>query len=251
MRYIASLIGLVIAIGPAHAADHQARIDEILLSANNSTANQFIEIQDPGESFPSNPYRLEIYDATGIQVAGSPFNLGTIQSGTTRMFIRTAGAATLFNITAGIVLTGVTLPANGQVCFVNNANVKIHCVLWGCVTTPIVGTVNSRAPAPPNDMSSQMQTSGIYFMAGPTPNAPNVTSGQSGPACGTDPPDAGPFADDIGPIDGPSNNGPDAGNNNNGDGDGCCSASTNPAGTFALALFVVLSASASRRRRRP
>jgi len=253
MRYIASLLGVMVAIGPAYAVDHQARIGEIMLSKNGTTANQFIEIQDPGETFPGNPYRLEIYTATGSMVANSPFDLGDVtpNGGTlTRLFVGTAGAKTAFGITSTYTLNA-TLPADGQVCFVNVSNTKIHCVYWGCVTTPIVGNNNSRSPAPPDGQSAQLQSSGLYLLAAPTPNAANATTGISGPACPTDPPDAGPFADDIGPIDGPSGS-PDAGNNNNnGDGDGCCSTERgNVAGTFALALFVVLSVSSSRRRRR-
>ena len=245
MRYIASLIGLVIAIGPAHAADHNARISEIMLSGGGSTANQFIELRDSAEPFPSQPYRLEVYDAAGTLVGSVSLTVPQNTAFTMLIARGTVGA------TADVALT-VALPADGQACFVSTANTYIHCVAWGCVTTPINATIKSRAPAPPDGQSAQMQIGGLYLLATPTPDAVNATAGTSGPACPTDPPDAGPFADDIGPIDGPPSSGPDAGNNNNnGDGDGCCSTSTNPAGTFVLALFVALSAFASRRRRRP
>ena len=58
-------------------------------------------------------------------MTGSPVSIGTIAYGTTRLFIGTADAATAFGVTNDIELTA-TLPADGQVCFVNTANIKIH-----------------------------------------------------------------------------------------------------------------------------
>jgi hypothetical protein len=119
--------------------------------------------------------------------------------------------------------------------------------------TPIIGYVGSRAPAPPDGMSAQIQASGVYVVAAPTPDDVNATTGTGGPACPTDPPDAGMMSMPDGSMTGDSGFGPDAGNNNNGGDGGCCSADRNVAGTFALAcvVVVVLSASSSRRRRRP
>ena len=128
-------------------------------------------------------------------------------------------------------------------------------MLWGCVTTPIIGGVSSRAPAPPDGMSAQIQSNGVYLLAAPTADMTNATAGTSGPACSTDPPDAGVTATPDASVrpDGGTTTMPDGGNNNNGDGGGCCSAGGNAAGTLGLAVVValVLSASSSRRRRRP
>ena len=242
MRSVGFLV--LASAGPAWAVDHQAIVDEVLVSKNNDTTIQFIEIQDPGESFPNDPYHLEIYDAAGTLITGGNVNIGDVASGTTRIYVSTAAADTAFG-TTGIRMTA-TLPANGQACFINTGGVKIHCLAWGCITQQIIGSGNSRAPSPPDNLSAQLQSSFTYQLATPTPNAANI-AGTIDVNCPTDPPvDDFIPPDDFG-IDAPAAR-PDAPTHENNGGGGCCSAS---GGSGSALLALLVSASFLRRRRRP
>ena len=245
MRSLAGFALVAVLCGDAWAFDHQARVDEVLVSKNGDTTIQFIEIEDPGETFPNDPYRLEIYDGTGILITNGTVNIGNVAAGTTRIFVSTAAADTAFG-TTGIRFSG-TLPANGQACFINVANVKIHCLAWGCFTTQIIGSVNTRAPSPPDNLSAQLQPSFTYQLATPTPDAANI-AGTMDVNCPTDPPPDDFVPPDDLPPDGPTAR-PDAPtHDNNGGGGGCCSAS---GGSGSALLALLVSASFLRRRRRP
>jgi hypothetical protein len=247
MRHLAPLVVVVLAIcssSTAFAVDHFMRIDEVLVSKDNATAIQFIELDDPSqESFPNNPYRLELYSAQGTLLPSGTVQFN-ITPGTQRLYIATAAADTAFGKTRDATLP-VTLPADGQACFVSSLNTKIMCLAWGCIQSQIVGNVMLRAPSPPNDQSAQRQANGSYQLAAPTPDATN-DPGTMAANCPTDP-DAAPVLD--GPLtDGPLNADagltPDGGggNNNNDDGGGCChvEGSRGALGTFLLAFSVLI-----------
>ena len=176
------------------------------------------------EPFPSNPYAVEIYNAAGTRL-GNPVQL-TIAPDTQRILVGTAAADTAFGTTRDATLPA-TLPADGQACFkIANANVKIMCLAWGCIQTQIVAPVMVRAPSPPNDQSVQRQSTGVYQLATPTPDAANV-AGTMASNCPTEPDAAplldGPITPDSGVSGGSSGIDAGGGNNNNGDdGGGCC-----------------------------
>jgi hypothetical protein len=233
----AIVVGLLGATSPAHAADHLMRISEVLLSQDGSTANQYIELVDPGEPFPASPYELVIYDANAamIDTVSLP-----VPASTTRYYVSTAGADLEFGTDNDVELD-VALPADGQVCFQNGAT-RIHCIAWGCVTPVTAGT--QRGPTPPDGQSLQRQANGDYQLAAPTPDAANV-AGVTMPACPSGTPDAGPAPDaDPGAPDASPGEEPDAGGTGGGDdeGGGCCSAGSRGEATgFAvLALGVLL-----------
>src|SRR4051812_4346228 len=112
---IALGLGLVTFLdATSEAADHFARVGEVMISNQGSNASQFIELEDPfGESFPSPPYTMNIFDAGGASLGTVAL---TIPSGTTRLLVATPTAATQFGVTAQATLS-ITLPTNGQACF--------------------------------------------------------------------------------------------------------------------------------------
>ncbi len=191
--HVAVVVVSICAASKAHAVDHLMRISEIGLSKGGDTTIQFVELEDTfGESFPNNPYTLELFDADG----GS---LGTvtlaIPASTTRYLVATANADAAYGTDADAGLT-VALPADGQACF-TRGTFRIHCVAWGCINTAIVSGNSQRAPSPPDDMSVQRQGNGTYQVATPTPGAANQ-AGTMAANCPTDP-DAPPTVD--GPVD--------------------------------------------------
>jgi hypothetical protein len=258
MRDLAPLLvgGLAIcSSSTAFAADHLMRVGEVLVSKDNDTAIQYVELEDPvQEPFPSNPYAVEIYDGAGTRL-GQPVQL-TIDPNTQRILVGTAAADTAFGTTRDATLPA-TLPADGQACFVRpGSNTKIMCLAWGCVQVRIVAPVMLRAPSPPNDQSVQVQGNGTYQLGTPTPDAVNV-AGTMAANCPTEPdappPVDGPITPDAGVIP-DSGAGSDAGggNHNNGDdeGGGCCQVegSRGALGACLLALGVVLALRRSRRK---
>jgi hypothetical protein len=251
MRHLAPLVVGVLAIcssTKAYALEHLMRVGEVLISKNGDTGIQFVELEDPGlEPFPNPPYKLVLYDANATQL-GSAITLN-VPANTQRVYVSTGAADTAFG-TTGDAQLGVTLPANGQACFVNAGNVNIMCLAWGCINTLVVGA--QRAPSPPDNMSVQRQALGGYQIATPTPDAANQ-AGTMAANCPTDP-DAPPTPDAGVPPDGGLDSGtsPDGGggNNNNGDGGGCCQVdgSRGAAGALLLAFVVLVALRTSRRK---
>jgi hypothetical protein len=244
MRYLAPTVVATLAIctSTAHANDHFMRVGEVLLSKNNDTANQYIELSDiTQEPFPSE-YRLEVYDLAG----GSIGMMGlTIPPNTQRFLIATAGADTAFGTTRDATLS-VILPAEGQACFARTNNTRIHCVAWGCPTTKINAPVTGLSEAPPDGMSAQIQSDGTFQIAAPTPDAANQAGTPTSPC---------PFADDVGPIDAApavdAASTPDAGSGPGDDDSGCCQVdgSRGAWGPLLLAFIVMLSFQRRRRSR--
>jgi hypothetical protein len=227
-------VWLVVVVSPARAAEHQMRINEIVLSKGGDATAQFVEMKDlnvSGEPFPNPQYRLDVYDTNATLVGSVPLGITPVL--TTDRFAATATADAAFGVTRDDTLT-VALPTDGQVCFVDGLNTKIHCVAWGCITTPIVSGV-ARSASPPDGMSAQRQTNGTYTIGTPTPKTANV-AGTPTAACPTDM--DGLALDDIGPrVDA----GTDPGM---GPGGGCCRVDddrgTPAAIVLALGTLIVL-----------
>jgi hypothetical protein len=247
MRHLARLVVVVLAIcssSTAFAADHLMRVDEVLISKTNpttsmpDTAIQFIELDDPmSEGFLSNPYRVELYNALGTQLPSGTVQFNLIP-GTQRLFIATAAADPTSVRDATLP---VTLPADGQACFISSANIKIMCLAWGCIQSQVVGNVMLRAPSPPNDQSVQRQSNGTYQLAAPTPDAPN-DPGTMAANCPTDP-DAPPVVDGP-PLNADAGVTPDAGSGSNNENDensgGCCRIKNSRGGADSFVLGIVI-----------
>jgi MYXO-CTERM domain-containing protein len=186
---------ILLASSSAFAADHLMKVGEVMISNQGSTSSQFIELEDPfGEPFPSPPYTLELFNAAGGSIGSVAL---TIPSGTLRILVATATAATQFGVTPQATLA-VTLPTNGQACF-NRGTTRIHCFAWGTITSQIIAAgSNNTAGSPPDGMSIQL-VSGSYALGSPTPGAANTA-----PV-----PDAAPTPD-AGVIDAPPAMMPDA-----------------------------------------
>jgi hypothetical protein len=205
---------LLAATSSAFAADHLMKVSEVLISQGGSTSSQFVELQDPTvESFPGNPYTIEVFNAAGASVGSQPL---TIAPSTSRFLIATAQAQIDFGVTAQAILT-VALPADGQVCFTKTAG-RIHCFGWGTITSSVIGMNGTDTGPAPTDSHSVQRTASGYFVGVPTPGAANIM-----PPPFDMPPDAGTSVPDASAPDasGPM---PDAGNgnpNNPSDGGGC------------------------------
>jgi MYXO-CTERM domain-containing protein len=218
--------------GSALAADHLAKIGEVMVSNQGSTSSQFIELEDPaGEPFPSPPYTMNIYDAAGASLGVVAL---TIPSGTTRLLIATPTAATQFGVTAQATLN-VTLPPNAQACF-QRQQFRIHCFAWGTITSAIIADGSNSTGASPADGMSVQRVSGIYTVGTPSPGAPN-TAAVPDAAPGIDA--SVPPADSAPGIDAPGGGGnPETPNN---DDDGCnAGASASWFGLVGLAALLLV-----------
>ncbi len=216
MKRMLVAASILFASSSAFAADHLVKIGEVMISNQGSTTSQFIEMEDPGESFPSPPYSFEYYDAGGNSIGSTAL---TVPSGTTRLVAATPTAATQLGFTPQATLT-VTLPANGQACFKRGVNVRIYCLAWGTVTTTVLSTggTNATGPTPPDGMSVQL-VSGSYALGAPTPGAANAAPVPDAPPAvdaGIDAPPAMPDASAS--IDAPAGGNPQ---NPSDDDDGC------------------------------
>lgn len=237
---LATIALILASSSSAFAADHFARIGEVLVSNQGTTTSQFVELEDPfGEGFPNTPYTLSVFDAAG-QAVGT-VNL-TIASGTTRYLIATTTAATQFGVTANATLN-VTLPTNGQACFNNNVG-RVHCFAWGNVTSAIIGSSNSNGPTPPDGMSVQ-KVSGQYTVGAPSPGAANTAAVPDSSVLpdASVPPD-GSTPDTVPGFDAPGSNGNPSTPSD--DDDGCSVGAS--ASWFALVGLVGLVALRRRRR---
>lgn len=239
---------VMVSAAPVLAADHLMKVGEVMLAnAGGSTAVQFIELEDPGETFPNPPYKVEIYGAGGGSTPLITYTV-SVPAGTTRHTLATTQAATDLGFTSQTTLTQ-TLPASGWACFGRGASVvaRIHCFGWGTITGNVVapGSMDMGA-APPNGMSVQ-RVAGVYSVAAPTPGAANSNGTVDMP-----PVDAPPMADAALTPDAPliSPDAPGGNGNNPPDDDGCSVGAG--ASWFGLSLFAVLllvRRSSTRRRR--
>ncbi|MBL0214829.1 MAG: hypothetical protein IPQ07_13210 [Myxococcales bacterium] len=223
---------VLLASTTAFAADHIARIAEVMVSNQGSNTSQFIELEDPnGESFPFTPYSMTLFDGAGTSLGSVSL---TVPTGTTRLVVATATAVTQFGLTGATALT-ITLPVNGQVCF-NNSMARIHCFGWGNVTSQIIAPLNNDlGPTPPDGMSVQ-RVSGTYALGTPTPGAVN-TAAVPDSSIDAGVIDAPPAAVDAAPsIDAPT------GNPNNPSKDDGCSVGAGASwfGLVGLAALVLL-----------
>jgi MYXO-CTERM domain-containing protein len=198
-RVLASLVVVVLSVSPTFAADHLARVNEILLSHEGDATRQLVEIEDLGDEPFGAGYTLFVYEADGSSQAH--FQNLALQPGVMRITLATASAYTEFNLTTTnnpphIVLNlNGTLPAAGTACF-RKSGVDLHCMSWGLVSLPSQNPTNGRlgGPAPMDGMSLQRQATGNCAGIGaPTPNALNATLTCMDPPMGGG--DAGPGVD--------------------------------------------------------
>ncbi|MGE0869893.1 MAG: hypothetical protein AB7P03_15110 [Kofleriaceae bacterium] len=225
MRAPIAAIVMLMAASPAWAVEHGMKVGEVLLSNNGSTTAQYVELQDPGESFPNDPYSLEVFDAAGGALGSQSFD---VESGTTRMLYATTQAAIDFSLTPNATLT-IALPASGQACF-KQSSTLIHCLSWGTITSAVQGVYGTNTgEAPPDGMSLQ-RVGTQYAVGAPTPGQPN----------------AGP------PMpDGPMNpDDPDDDGEDDGDGGGCAVRSPGSLLGGLIVVGLVALAVTGRRRRR-
>jgi uncharacterized protein (TIGR03382 family) len=235
--------GLLVA-GPAYAADHVMRVDEVMI--DGGAGEQYIELHDTSaESLPSTPYTLKIYDTTGTMTETVTLT-GLTAGPSVYYLVGNAAADTTYSTATFNATLTMALPNPGQACFERATNAKVHCVAWGCPATVVAGTAatTQSAEVPSSGMSlSRATAGGILQVAIATPGAAN-SAGTASTSCGA------PISD-ASVSDGNNGTTPDAGNPNNpdagtdpggnGDDSGCCQSSspTNAAGGAVLSLFVL------------
>ncbi len=222
---------LLLGSSAAYAADHIAKVGEVMISKQGSTTSQFIEIEDPaGESFPNGPYSLTLFDAAGNPTGSVAL---TVPAGTTRLVIASVVAKTQFGLPTATTTLTVTLPANGQACF-NRSSGRIHCLAWGTVTSQVTGTSgNALGASPPDGMSLQL-VSGTYVLGTPSPGAANTAAVPDSSV------DAGVTDAAVG-RDALNGDAPGGNGNSSSDGGGCSvGAGASWFGIVALAALVLL-----------
>lgn len=244
-RWVLASLVVVLAITPASANDHFARVNEVLISFGGDATKQFIEIEDTAnEAFAGGGYTLFVYEANGSTQAHN--QQLALSPGTMRITLATGAAFTQFGLVTkttppNVVLNlGENLPAAGTACF-RKSGTDLHCLSWGAATAPTQVPTNGKVngPAPMDGMSVQRQAANCAGNGTPTPDAVNATV-----PC-MDPPMSGSDAG-MGGSDGGMMGG-DAGMMPPGDDDDGCSASSN--GNW-FGIVVALSMLGLMRRRR-
>lgn len=242
-RVLGALIA-VVAVSPAYANDHFARVNEVMLSFGGDTSKQLLEIEDTAnEAFAGGGYTLFVYEADGTtQAHNQPLALSP---GTMRITLASAGAFTQFGLATKttppnlILNLGDTLPTAGTACF-RKSGTDLHCMSWGLVTMPSQTPTNGRVAGPTvmDSMSVQRQAGNCAGNGTPTPDAVNATVPcMDPPTMGG--PDAGPGMDGGVP-------GGDAGTTPMGSDDSC---STTSRGSWFGVVAISLIALVRRRRR--
>jgi hypothetical protein len=213
----------------ARASEHMMVVNEVMRSASGDATAQLVELWDTGnEPFPAAAYSLDIFDADATKLGrvNTPGIMGG--SGPQYYVISTPAANAALGITGDAPLT-VTLPRDGQACFIGANERLVHCVAWGCVRTKI--TPATPLGASPGDGASLQRTpnGAILTVAAPTPGGANMVGVMDEP-CQSELDGAGDF--DGEPQDGGSG--------------GCCQANREAPLVSALGVALIL----WRRRRR-
>jgi hypothetical protein len=200
MRRLAMLVAVcgaaaLVAAPAANATFHETRVTEVLTSSAMSTAQQFVELQDPGEPYPSaeGPYWLVVYSATGVPLGSQTLDNATLATDAARgpILISTSAYDAAAGTTGDFALT-VSLPTDaGQACFAHMADKEpVHCMTWGTIqnqiTDPIAPPTSGAAPG--DGLSLQTQCDGTAAVASPTPGAANT---EVASACTSPPPGGG------------------------------------------------------------
>jgi hypothetical protein len=180
----------LIAAPSAMATFHETRVTEVLTSNGGSSAQQFVELQDPAELFPagSGPYWLVVYSAAGAPLGSEQLSNTTLATAAAQgpMLISTAAYDAAAGTTGTFGLS-VSLPGPaGQACFAHGAGKEIvHCISWGTIETQAPNPLAppSAGAAPSDGMSLQTQCNGTAAVAAPTPGAANAMVA----ACGGSP----------------------------------------------------------------
>ena len=129
-RIAAFFLAALAAAAPAFASFHLMRIMEVFPGTVSAPDAQYVMIRSyaANQTFLTS-HKIHVYDALGTEVSGSPFTFTTSQStGPDQMevWIATAEAASLFNLTADLTMTAVLPLSGGMVCYD-----AIDCVSWG------------------------------------------------------------------------------------------------------------------------
>ena len=150
------------------------RVNEI--DAAGPGGAQFVELLDSSvEPFPSPPYKLVVYSASGALVGKVTLPESELAAtGTSPYLVANAAQGG----TPDEPLT-VALPATaGQVCFTRGpSEMRIHCVFYGCpvgVVYPSEGGSATTGYAGGHVWSAQRQPGGHFGPGPPTPDQPNA-----------------------------------------------------------------------------
>lgn len=170
----------VLAAAPAaQASFHLTKVSEVLTSNGGDGAQQFVELQDPAEPFPDldAPYKLKVFDAAGAVVGAQTLSAAMLRTvAALRPILISTAAYDAAAGTSGDAVLTVSLPSDaGQACFTaRSSDIRVHCMSWGTIATPLSGSGGRTAGAAPGDgQSLQTQCDGTAALAPPTPAASN------------------------------------------------------------------------------
>src|SRR6188474_1508713 len=101
-RLSSSLAALLLVLAPstALAADHLARITEVMLSTNANGAAQYVEIVTQTEPYGNDPYGIEVYDADANLIDTVTFDM----AGPDTIYVASAAAVTELLVPADVLL---------------------------------------------------------------------------------------------------------------------------------------------------
>ncbi len=168
------------------------RINEVLLSHAGSAYNQYIELlnlRDDNFSPAAAPYKFVVYDGEGAEIGEQTVPTDSLRNRDDSKPYLAASPTTLSDSELGI--EGYDTPfytympvSEGQLCFTATAaDLKVDCVSWGCVASPVSAGTNP-IPVASGGKSSQRQGLGgaVFELAEPTPGATNL-SGEAQESC--------------------------------------------------------------------
>jgi cysteine-rich repeat protein len=135
-----SCLALALAVStPAHAIFHDIAVKEVFAGSLAAPNAQYVLLQaySPGQNVVSG-HSVLTFDAAGNPTGTFTFG-GNVANGGDQMtlFVATAEAAALFNLTADLTMTAVLDPAGGKVCW--EGSTPDDCVAWGNYTGSATG----------------------------------------------------------------------------------------------------------------
>ncbi len=130
----------VLAASPASAAFHFIHVKEVFAGSLAQPDAQYVLLQayDQGQNFVFG-HSVTTFDAAGMPTGTFTFG-GNVGNGADQMtiFVASAEAAAIFNITADLTMTAVLDPAGGKVCW--DGSTPDSCFAWGNYTGVDLGT---------------------------------------------------------------------------------------------------------------
>jgi hypothetical protein len=145
-----ALVTALVAAQPAAATFHEISIREVYPGSTAAPQSSYVEVQmwAAGQDMVGG-HGVSLYDASGTQVAGSPFNFGSnLSAGSTNqetILIGDDGVQAAFGVIPDLVNSSFNVPAaGGAACWAGT----IDCVAWGSFSGSPPSPVGAPADSP-------------------------------------------------------------------------------------------------------